>query len=106
MSDFRVVLITASATDEAERIARALVDERLAACVNIIPSVRSIYRWKGKVESEDEVLLVAKSSHRLFDRLSARIVELHSYDVPEIVALDPAEMSPAYRAFLEDALPE
>ncbi|HTJ65693.1 MAG TPA: divalent-cation tolerance protein CutA [Alphaproteobacteria bacterium] len=86
MSDKISVYIVAADADEANRIAEALVAERLAACVNILGAVRSIYRWQGQVERADEVALIAKTATALFDRLATRVRELHSYDTPAIVA--------------------
>jgi periplasmic divalent cation tolerance protein len=80
------IYITSPSREMAEKIARALVEEKLAACVNIIPGVRSIYRWKGHVEASSEVVLIAKSRADLFERLEKRVKELHSYTVPCIVA--------------------
>ena len=80
------VYIVAADAAEAERIARTLVDERLAACVNVLGSVSSIYRWQGQVESASEVALIAKSRRDLFDLLAARVRALHSYQAPAIVA--------------------
>jgi periplasmic divalent cation tolerance protein len=71
--------------EEAERIGRIVVEERLAACINILPGVRSIYRWKGKIESADEVAAILKTSHDSANALIARIAALHSYDVPCVV---------------------
>jgi len=82
-----VVFITAPDEEGAVRIARALVEARLAACVNIIGSVRSIYTWQGKIEDDTEVLLIVKTRGELFEPLSAKVRELHSYSVPEIIAL-------------------
>ncbi len=87
MTEALVVLITAPSSEEAEAIARALVEEKLAACVNVIPGMTSFYRWRGELQREGEVLLVVKSRRGLFDRLAARVRELHSYQVPEIIAL-------------------
>jgi periplasmic divalent cation tolerance protein len=86
MSDKISVYIVAADKDEANRIADALVGERLAACVNILGSVRSVYRWQGQVERADEVALIAKTTAALFDSLAARVRALHSYDMPAIVA--------------------
>jgi periplasmic divalent cation tolerance protein len=83
----RVVLVTASSPDEGARIAEALVSERLAACVNRVDGISSVYWWKGKVERESETLLIAKTRGELVDRLIARVKELHSYSVPEVIAL-------------------
>lgn len=88
MSAARVVLSTVGDAGDAERIAAALVERRLAACVNLVPGVRSIYRWKGGVERDDEQLLVIKTTGEQLEALRAAIVELHPYEVPEVVALE------------------
>ena len=87
MTDKIVVLCTCSGEDEAERLARSLVGDRLAACVSVVPKVRSFYRWKGELEEAAECLLIMKTSRAVFDRLREAIQRVHSYDVPEIVAL-------------------
>lgn len=87
MSEFVVVLMTAGSREEAERIAESLVTEWLAACVNVIPNVVSFYRWEGKVQRDQEVLLIAKSRKDVLDDLIRRVRSLHSYTVPEIIAL-------------------
>jgi periplasmic divalent cation tolerance protein len=90
---------------EAQRIARAVVEARLAACVNILPGVvHSIYRWKGKVESSRERLLLIKTSRKRLAKLRAAVERLHSYDVPEFVALPIAAGSPAYLAWIDECL--
>ena len=105
MTDKLVVLVTCSSAREAERIARALVDARLAACGNILQTpVRSVYRWKNKVESAREFLLLLKTSRRRFSKLQAAIKRLHSYEVPEIIAIPVAAGSPAYLAWLSDSV--
>ncbi len=81
------VYMTAGSVGEAERIGRALVEERLAACVNILPGMRSIYRWEGAVESGEEAVLIAKTRADRFEALKARVRALHSYAVPCIVEL-------------------
>lgn len=86
MISFISLYITAPSREVAEKIARALVEERLASCANIIPGVRSIFRWKGKVEAASEVCLIAKSRAELFEALEKRVKELHPYDCPCIVA--------------------
>ena len=101
--DVIVVLVTAGSEDEAERIARTLVEERLAACVNVVGRVRSIYRWQGTVEDAHEHLLVVKARAPEFARLEARIRALHSYEVPEILALPIGDGSAAYLAWLDEA---
>lgn len=87
MADEIIVLITAGDPGEAAKIAEALVGEHIAACVNIIPEVRSVFFWNGKTEHAQEVLLICKSRQELLDRLIARVKTLHSYSVPEIIAL-------------------
>jgi periplasmic divalent cation tolerance protein len=82
-----VVLTTIGDADAAARLGRALVDERLAACVNIVGPLRSIYRWQGAVADEAEVLCLIKTTTEAWPRLRARVVELHPYEVPEIIAL-------------------
>jgi periplasmic divalent cation tolerance protein len=86
MSEFLSIYITVFSREIAEKIARALVEEKLAACVNIIPGMRSIYHWKGKVEAATEVVLIAKSRATLYPQLEKRVKELHSYECPCIVA--------------------
>ncbi len=87
MTDFIVVLVTAGSAEEGERIAEALVTEELAACVNIVGPVQSIYRWKGEMQRDEERLLVIKSRTALFASLEERVRALHSYETPEVVAL-------------------
>jgi periplasmic divalent cation tolerance protein len=82
-----VVLTALGAPPDAQRIARALVEERLAACVNVLPGVVSIYRWKGNVEQEPELLLVIKTLAERVDSLKARLLELHPYELPEVVVI-------------------
>jgi periplasmic divalent cation tolerance protein len=86
MTEFVSVYMTASSPAEAEKIARALVEEKLAACVNIFPGVRSVYRWEGKLAVENETVLIAKSRATLFPKLGALVKSLHSYSCPCIVA--------------------
>lgn len=95
-----VVLVTAGSVESAEAIARALVAERLAACVNVIPGVRSIYRWEGRVTEDSEALLVVKSERARFAELEARVRALHSYEVPEVIALEVADGSAPYLEWL------
>jgi len=100
MSDLVAVLMTAANAEEAETLARALVEEELAACVNVVGGIRSVYRWQGEVCSDAEVLLIAKSTRAAFARLEARVRELHSYDVPEVIALPIEEGSSPYLDWL------
>jgi periplasmic divalent cation tolerance protein len=102
--EYLLISITTNSPEEAESIAKALVQERLAACVNIIPAIISIYRWQGKVHRDSEVLLVAKSRPELFEPLAARVKELHSYEVPEIIAVPIVAGSKAYLSWIDEAV--
>jgi periplasmic divalent cation tolerance protein len=104
MTDKIVILSTCGSSDEAERLARKLVDQRLAACVNVISPVRSFYRWKGAVEDASEWLLVIKTSRALFDRLRSELEFSHSYEVPEILALPVVEGSANYLSWMDGEL--
>jgi len=104
MTDKIVILSTCASEEEAERIARLLVEARLAACVNVIPRVRSFYRWKGAVESGDEWLLVIKSSRDLFEPLRLHLQKEHSYEVPEAIALAIVDGSSTYMTWLDAGL--
>jgi len=97
-----VVFITASNEDEAAKIAKALVENKLAGCVNIIKNIRSIYSWQGKIEDEPEVLMIAKTQKSLFNDLSKKVKELHSYTVPEIIALPIVDGSEDYLQWLRE----
>ena len=101
--EFVVVLVTASSADEAVQIGRALVEDRLAACANVVGPIRSIYRWEGAVEDAAEHLLVIKARAADFAALEALVRELHSYDVPEVIALPLRAGSAPYLAWLGDA---
>ncbi len=87
MEDFIVILVTASSEGEAKKIARSLVEKRLAACVNIIKDVQSVFRWKGKILDEKELLLIIKTRKKLYKNVEEEIKTLHAYEVPEIIAL-------------------
>jgi periplasmic divalent cation tolerance protein len=100
MHDALVVLVTAPSAEKAAEIARALVEERLAACGNVVPAIRSIYRWAGKVEDDAEALLVLKTTRGRFDALRDRVLALHPYDVPEVIALSVEAGSAAYLAWI------
>jgi periplasmic divalent cation tolerance protein len=102
-----LVLSTAGSAEEGERIARALVEERLAACVNVVPGALSVYRWQGAVRADAEVLLVIKSVRERFSELRARVRQLHSYELPELVCLEPAGGDEEYLAWVAaEATPE
>jgi len=98
-----IVFITAPNEAEAEKIAKALVEERLAACVNITKDIRSIYRWQGKIEDDREIFMIIKTRKDLFEALSIRVKEIHSYDVPEIIALPIVEGSKEYMQWIKDS---
>lgn len=98
-----VTFITSPSEDEAAGIARALVESRLAACVNIVRNIRSIYAWQGNIEDDTEVLMIAKTQRNLFDALSAKVRELHSYDVPEIIALSIIDGSEDYLEWIKES---
>jgi len=104
MTDKIVILCTCGSEQEAERIARELVDARLAACVNVLPAVRSFYRWKGEIENAAEWLLIVKSSRPRFPALRAAIEKTHSYDVPEVVALPIVDGAANYLNWLDENL--
>ena len=101
---FQLVLTTAGSEAQARAIARGLVERRLAACVTIVAQACSVYRWKGEVHEEDEKLLLIKSAERLFEPLRDAIRELHSYDVPEVLALPVARGDLAYLDWLAGCL--
>ena len=104
MSGRVVALSTVGTAEDAERIARALVERRLAACVNVVPGVVSFYRWKGAVEKDEERLLVIKTRAERLEALREALVELHPYEVPELVAL-PVEAGHApYLAWLDESV--
>ncbi len=92
----RFVYMTMASADQARKIGRALVEERLAACVNILAPMQSIYRWEGKIIEDNEAVLIAKSRDVLVERLTARVKELHSYSVPCVVALPIVQGNPDY----------
>jgi periplasmic divalent cation tolerance protein len=104
MSEHAIVLCTVGSESEAAQIARALVERRLAACVNVLSGVQSTYRWEGAVQSEMEVLLVVKTRRDRFDALSDAIHELHSYELPEIVMLDLERGDARYLAWIDASL--
>jgi periplasmic divalent cation tolerance protein len=101
MSDYSVVFMTASSQGEAENIAENLVSHKLAACVNILPKMKSFYWWDDKVCKDDELLLVAKTKTSLFKELEKAVKKLHSYDVPEIILLPIEEGSNTYLQWIE-----
>jgi periplasmic divalent cation tolerance protein len=104
MESFQVVLMTAGSFEEAQKIAEALVEKRLAACVNIVDGCKSIYRWRGEMCRDDEVLMIAKTHRERFAQLKSVVAQLHSYDVPEIISLRIGEGADSYMDFLRDTL--
>ncbi|WP_242345783.1 divalent-cation tolerance protein CutA [Anaeromyxobacter terrae] len=103
MHDALVVLVTTPSAEKAAEIARALVEERLAACGNVVPAVRSIYRWEGKVQDDAEALLLLKTTRARFEALRERVLALHPYDVPEVIALSVEAGSAPYLAWIAGA---
>ena len=103
-SKYRLVLVTAPNTAEAERIAESLVKKSLAACVNIVPKIMSIYRWEGEIERSKEALMVIKTKKSKLDALKKRVKKLHSYDVPEIVVLKIEEGDTGYLHWIDTVI--
>jgi periplasmic divalent cation tolerance protein len=104
MTQALIVYVTATNRKEADKIAQALVDERLAACVSIVPEIYSRYRWRGHIEYDKELWLVIKTTPRCYKRLEKRIRELHSNTVPEILAIPVVSGSAPYLQWLKDAV--
>jgi periplasmic divalent cation tolerance protein len=104
MTDKRIVLSTVGSEEEARKIAHHLVEQQLAACVNIVPKIESVYRWQGKVESNREYLLLIKTSSEKFLQVRDAIRELHSYELPECIALAVEDGSAEYLQWLEESL--
>jgi periplasmic divalent cation tolerance protein len=104
MTDKRIVLSTAGSAEEASRIARYLVERQLAACVNIIPQIESIYRWQGKIESSEECLLLIKTSADQFAGVRDALRKLHSYELPECIAVGVEDGSSEYLDWLGESL--
>lgn len=104
MTDKRIVLSTAGSEEEARKIARYLVERQVAACVNIVPRIESIYRWQGKIESSREWLLLIKTTAANFSQVRDAIGDLHSYDVPECIALSIEDGSADYLRWIEESV--
>jgi periplasmic divalent cation tolerance protein len=104
MTDKIVVLTTCESEEQAQRIARSLVEKRLAACVNILPKARSVYHWKGAIEEAQELILLIKSRRDIFETLRAELLKMHSYEVPEAIALSVVDGSHAYLAWIDREL--
>lgn len=101
MSDKIIVFVTAGNMENAENIARTLVEERLAACVNIVPRIRSFYHWEGKIVDDEELLLLIKSRSELFDELREKVLDLHAYELPEVVAVTISQGHQTYLDWIE-----
>ena len=104
MSDKLIVLTTAGSETEAHKMAQTLVERRLAACVNIIPRIQSVYRWEGKVEETEECLLLIKTMKAREDQVRTAIRELHTYDLPECIAIPIESGSAEYLMWLSDSV--
>ncbi|MBL8227763.1 MAG: divalent-cation tolerance protein CutA [Bryobacterales bacterium] len=105
MTDYVVVLNTCSSAEEAEKVARQLLEKRLAACVNIVPGARSLYHWQGAIEESAEHLLIIKSRRPLVEQLEKELQKVHSYDVPELVVIPIVDGSRSYLDWLAKELP-
>jgi periplasmic divalent cation tolerance protein len=104
MTDKKLVLTTTGSRDEAQKIGRTLIERRLAACVNIIPQVQSIYRWKEKIEEAQEWLLIIKTTSGAFGRVRETINEIHSYDLPECICLGIEDGSSEYLKWITESV--
>jgi periplasmic divalent cation tolerance protein len=106
VTDKIIVYVTAGKMTEARKIARALVEKRLAACVNVIPKVSSVYRWKDELQTDEEFLLIIKTRRARFDELRKCIETLHSYEIPEVIATPIVDGSANYLNWIEQSVPE
>jgi len=97
-----VVIVTAKDEDEAVKIARVLLEERLVACVNIHPAVRSLYWWEGKIQDEGESMMMIKTKKVLFDKVAKKVKEIHSYTLPEVIALPIIDGSEDYLKWIQE----
>ncbi len=104
MTDKIVVLTTCESADEASQIARVLVEKKIAACVNILPGAKSVYRWKDKIEEASEILLIIKSRRDLFDAIRTEIAKIHTYELPELIAVPIVDGSETYLSWLDREL--
>jgi periplasmic divalent cation tolerance protein len=104
MSDLRLILCTFPNADQARTIGTTLIEERLAACVNLISGIESIYRWQGAVETSAEVLAVFKTTVSAYPAFETRLHSLHPYEVPEIIALEPDQVTLAYARWVMDSV--
>lgn len=100
MNEVLVILCTFPNVDQARQIGTLLVERQLAACVNLVPAVESIYRWQGSVETAAEVLAIFKTTAAVYAEFESTLTQLHPYEVPEIIAISPAQVAAPYRAWL------
>ena len=100
---FRIVLSTAGSEEEGARIAKSLLERKLCACVNLVPKVRSLYRWEGEVQDDAEVLLIMKTTQDKLQALSDHLAQIHSYDVPEVLAIAVDKGSASYLEWLAES---
>lgn len=103
MTDVCIVLTTLNDSEKAKQLAHEIVELRLAACVNIVDSVHSIYRWQGEVEASDELLLIFKTSQERLPQLRAKVEELHPYELPEIIVFNVTDGSKGYLGWVQDS---
>ncbi len=103
MNDARLILVTCPA-DAAEALARTLVEARVAACVNCVPGLRSVYRWRGEVQADDEALLLIKTTRDAFEALRAAVLSAHPYELPELIAVDIDDGHPPYLQWITESL--
>jgi len=104
VTDKVVIFVTAASPDECKKIARHLVESRLAACVNITQPIESVYRWQGQIAEEREFLLIVKSTRELFPEIKTAISSIHSYQTPEIICLPVSDGSPSYLQWIADSV--
>lgn len=101
---YTVIFITASHEDEAKKIGKTIVEQKIAACVNIVPRIHSIYWWKGKIDESSETLLIVKTVKDNTDKVIELVKQLHSYEVPEVIAIDIAKGNPSYLSWIKDSV--
>jgi periplasmic divalent cation tolerance protein len=102
MSGYTVIFITTSSLDEAKKIGRVLVEEKLAACANIVSPIRSIYHWQGKICDDKEALIILKTKKKLFKQIEKMVKALHTYEVPEVISMPITEGSNKYLSWLKN----
>ena len=103
-NDFIIIFTTVNSDSEANRIGQKLIEERLAACVSIIPSVTSIFRWEGKISSESEQILIIKTQKKYFSKIREKILSIHTYNLPEIISVPITDGSEQYLKWVEEQL--